>query len=592
MNDLKLLYLSVIALCILALPAQAQNASNDSTSLKRELTLEREYNPDIDNATKVNQLPELREPQSPKSLIEFSNYAIPYSTSPGLYYLPAQLYASEIAKIKKIGYVTAGISSLVDIDGDLGIQLLNTSKDYLSFYASHRSSNSNVNYIHEDGKQKMKINDNWGGIRFLHDFGKARLNLDAKYTYSAFNYYGQTRVIYFLFPYNSLFAPTEGTTNVDKDKNQANNLFEANAGITSSEMQDISWLFNFNYRHFGQKYGQSVGEDGRKENQFKIDAGASYKFNDDITFGLLGKLQNFSYSSIDERYRDEWSGNLNYTTISLNPHIKMEGSNWNLRLGIKEEFQTGERKKANLSPDIRFNLKPSNRFMLELSAMGGIKENSNYSMFYENRYVNPALRVSDSRTPLNVGLGLDFLMRDNLKLKLSGNYEIIKDEHFFYTYPIFPYSDTHLAGMDMSVLGLDVNHFKTGLSIDYFYQNTLEVKLGGAFHNWTNRGSFDGGDFEAYGKPDFAGDINVGYKMSSLPLRIDAFYHLETGRKFRQTEDENNSINDLSLKGTYLLNDTFSFYLKANNLLFQEYEFWYGYPAQSFNIMGGLSIKF
>ena len=274
MNDLKLLYLSVIALCFLALPVQAQNASNDSTSLKRELTLEREYNPDIDNATKVNQLPELREPQSPKSLIEFSNYAIPYSTSPGLYYLPAQLYASEIAKIKKIGYVTAGISSLVDIDGDLGIQLLNTSKDYLSFYASHRSSNSNVNYIHENGKQKMKINDNWGGIRFLHDFGKARLNLDAKYTYSAFNYYGQTQIDRPSFldvpPYypDALPHPIE----VDKDKNQANNLFEANAGVTSSEAQDISWLFNFNYRHFGQKYGQYIDEDGRKENQFKIDA--------------------------------------------------------------------------------------------------------------------------------------------------------------------------------------------------------------------------------------------------------------------------------------------------------------------------------
>jgi TonB dependent receptor. len=80
--------------------------------------------------------------------------------------------------------------------------------------------------------------------------------------------------------------------------------------------------------------------------------------------------------------------------------------------------------------------------------------------------------------------------------------------------------------------------------------------------------------------------------MEELPIRIDGYYHLENGRKFWKTENKNNSINDLSVKGTYLLNDMLSFYLKANNLLFQKYEFWQGYPAQNFNIMGGVSVKF
>ena len=587
MNDMKSVYLAIIALCFIAFPGQAQNA-NDSILLKRELTLEREYNPDIDNATKVNQLPELRAPQAQKSPIEFSNYATPYSTSPNLNYLPARAYASEIAKSKKIGYLTAGISTLVDIDGDLGVQIMNTPKDFLSVYASHRSSNSNVNYIQEDGKQKMKLNDNWGGILFSHDFEKFKLNLGAKYTYSAFNYYGQADSYTF-----SQDAPVEMfPMEINKDKNQINNLFEVNAGATSSSVEDLSWLLNFSYRFFNQKYGTDyINNEGRKENQFRINGGAAYKFNDDFTLGLLGKLQNFSYSSIPPVYKDDWWGNLNYSTISLNPYIKMEGSNWNLRVGINEEIQLGKRKEANFSPDVYFDFTPNKMLVFEFSATGGIKENSNYSMFYENRYINPSLRVSDSRVPLDINLGLNFLVMDNLKLKLFGGYEIIKDEHFYASIynPSTYWEETHVMGHDVGVIYENVNLFKAGFSVDYFYQNILEFKLKGIYNKWEEK---DRADFVPYGRPNFIGDLNIAYKMEELPIRIDGYYHLENGRKFWKTENKNNSINDLSVKGTYLLNDMLSFYLKANNLLFQKYEFWQGYPAQNFNIMGGVSVKF
>ena len=40
------------------------------------------------------------------------------------------------------------------------------------------------------------------------------------------------------------------------------------------------------------------------------------------------------------------------------------------------------------------------------------------------------------------------------------------------------------------------------------------------------------------------------------------------------------------------LNDTFGLYLKLNNVLFQKYELYYGYPMQSFSAMIGVNINF
>ena len=53
-----------------------------------------------------------------------------------------------------------------------------------------------------------------------------------------------------------------------------------------------------------------------------------------------------------------------------------------------------------------------------------------------------------------------------------------------------------------------------------------------------------------------------------------------------------NNINELNLTGSYTFNDIFGVYAKLNNILFQEYELYYGYPMQKFSAMVGVNINF
>ncbi|MDR1698726.1 MAG: hypothetical protein LBR75_02735, partial [Prevotellaceae bacterium] len=51
-------------------------------------------------------------------------------------------------------------------------------------------------------------------------------------------------------------------------------------------------------------------------------------------------------------------------------------------------------------------------------------------------------------------------------------------------------------------------------------------------------------------------------------------------------------IIDFSLGATYKINNSFTAFLQANNIFATKYHIWYGYNAQRFNAMAGLTYSF
>ena len=65
-------------------------------------------------------------------------------------------------------------------------------------------------------------------------------------------------------------------------------------------------------------------------------------------------------------------------------------------------------------------------------------------------------------------------------------------------------------------------------------------------------------------------------------------YQNEYGNVFEKMSD----IYDLNLGANYSLNKMISFYLQWNNILSQNYDIYYGMPAQRMHFLLGASIKF
>ncbi|MCL1932822.1 MAG: TonB-dependent receptor [Candidatus Azobacteroides sp.] len=587
----------LVLLCSLSL--QAQNTTRNDSLMNRELTLEKEYNPTIRDAVKLSQLPELREPQAPKSKVEFSDYATPFDVQSRVIPLSPQAYLTHLNYSKYRGYLTGGISTLVDIDGDLGYQILNSDQDRLNIFFSHRSSRSDVSYLQdvsyldETGKQKFKINDNWGGINYLHDFGGIKLNADAKYTYSAFNYYGLS------IPYNIYYIMPgpQPNNNFDKNTNQTDQLFEAHIGLASDKANELNYKINVGYTNFRQKYGNTINEDGSKENRILIDGDIHKLLSSTMGIGLSGSMKNYSYGN--KAFKSTNDSTTNYWTYFLNPYLYWEDTNWNLLLGAKMDVEVGGRGKIIASPTIRLNYSPTNRFMFYLLADGGIKDNSQYNLYYENRYVDPSIRVADSRSPLDATAGIKFIPLPTFSVGIFGGYIIMKDEHFYYSNvgaKNFDESTPMLSGNWITPIYEDANTFRLGADFKYAFQDIFEIGLKGTYYYRSISTDNDVILHKAWNKPDFEMNLNAAYCSPWIPLRFDLSYLSAFGRKATDSSLSNilhmKNIHDLSVKATYSITSNFSVYGSLNNLLFSKYDFWWGYPAQKFNIMGGISILF
>ena len=204
---MKTIY-NVKALCVVALlgSAAAASAQEDVTkekNLNREMTLEREYDPSVQDASKVNTLPVVKEPEVRKIPIDYSNYTIAADPQKEISLLPSGNIMTQMDYNKRRGYFNFGMGTRMNINGDLGYHILSTEKDQLNLWYSHRSTNGKP----KDYDVKAKINDNLGGINYKHAFEKTIFSIGAKYGYSAFNYYGAA-----LSDPTSSYAPSEDLT--------------------------------------------------------------------------------------------------------------------------------------------------------------------------------------------------------------------------------------------------------------------------------------------------------------------------------------------------------------------------------------------
>ena len=555
----------LIAMLGCSIQIHAQTATKDTT-LQRILILEKEYNPIIDKASKINILPEIKEPQAPQVKIEFSNFSTPANIQPEPSQVDAAQYFTDLESSKKKGYVRAGISTFVNVDGDAGYQILNNETDELSVWFTHRSSYGNVKSLQTNDKKKLELNDNIGAFRYSHNFGASKLFADAKYTFSKFNDFGGVL----------LESPL-----------LTNNILDANLGFFSKNTLPLNIFSAMNFTHFRQK--DKTGHE-LKDNMIRVNFDFNKDFDSDKLIGLAGYFRTNSYSvlnytdPITDIYKHYIDWNFNF-----NPYFKMEGDNWKMRLGAFAHLLLNQKIKIIFTPDVELSFKPYESGLLYLTAKGKVADNSYSNIFYENRYISPVIRVSDSYTQLNGTVGFKTTVSGIFDVDFYTGYEITEREHFYLSTHISHSESNDPALLPYNIIYYDTKVFKLGTKLKYQYQKMFDISLKAINYHW----KVNQIGAEAWNKPSFESDLTAGFQFQTIPLRTDLTYHLEAGRKSRIHDIVNmKNINEVNLMGTYTFNHTLSIFAKIDNLLNQQYDIWYGYPAQGTQFMGGLSVKF
>ncbi|MDO4754970.1 MAG: TonB-dependent receptor [Parabacteroides sp.] len=575
------------ALCVMALigssmSIHAQEVKEEKKQeLNREMTLEREYDPTVQDANKVNTLPVIKQPEAKKMSIDYATYTVPTDPEKEISLLPSGNIMTDIQHNKRRGYLNFGAGTSLNLNGDAGYHILNTEKDKLNLWFSHRSTNGKVQYIDSDlEKVKAKLNDNMGGLNFEHEFEKVILDMGIKYGYSAFNYYGLP-----------LTNPTLSTpiadqlTTYDRETNQANQTIQANIGIESKEGSPIGYLLDLGYTNFSQKYAFASNIDGPTEQTFDVKFDLNARFGGEQRIGIGGYVEYFNYS-LPLLNGTEFMEYKNHAEVALSPYYKVHGDNWKVRLGANVMFSTGEESKFMASPNIAADVKVGEKTELYLNAGGKMYSNSLYCLSRINRYASSLYELAPSLNYLDGKVGIRSGVAPGFWFDIFGGYQVTNNELFF----VPSYSTDMNAFSYQSVLQANAKKAFGGVQLKYSYQQFLDFNLKGVYNAWSVS------DIEeAFGKPKM--EINAGitvHPIQKLTASLD--YYLATGRKTylgttKGVQDMKN-INELNLTGTYTFNETLGAYLKINNILCQKYELYSGYPMQSFSAMIGVNFNF
>ena len=561
-------------------------AQQQDSLLRRQMELEREFNPTLQDANKITSLPALREPTVKKANTAYSNWA--GRTTPPLEIAmprPGSIMTDIPYDLKK-GYISLNAGNYANIDGALGYRLIENAKQTLGFLFLHNSANGDINYVQESDPSSNKafFMDNHGQLKYEHAFDAFKLGLLGAYTHSAFNYYGNTF----------------GDTRIYDIENQALGVANVKIDVSSSKSDWLNYAGLLDFRNFTTKYGSVPGENGMKGNQIEAMVGLNKPFEEwNSTVGVDGRYFGVFYND------NSLPGIYNFQLISASPYVGFDGYNWKARLGADVLFQFSNDNAIRVVPNASLSLNVTEKSSLYANIKGGIDDNTYLNTMMESRYIQPMASVKPSFSIVDIEAGAKIGEVPGFRFDIFGGFCKTDDEHFWVLDN--HYVDDMLIGTEIwagwitkeilkPVYGnLSRAHAGAMIQSNIWAPLNIALRVKKNFYTVNNALYRDAqiSDAKAYNLPGIETDISADLQaMSNLKFTLSYYFKGDRWSYFKGENVKMTNINDLNLGAIYQINDALSINLKANNLLFQKYDIWYGYPAQGFNAMGGFTFKF
>ena len=546
------------------------------TTLTRQLELQREFNPTLQDANKINSLPVVRQPQVSKANTDYATWTT-RATQPIEIALPQPgKIMTDIPYSLQRGYVKLNAGNYGNIDGALGFKFLDSETDKVNFMFLHNSSNGNIDYNQGENldKIKMKYMDNFAKLNFKHLFEASEFNIYGSFLHSQFNYFGNNF----------------GAVRLHDDNNQTLSVFNLKASLHNTQPQPINYRGSFSYNYFTTKYGRTLDDEsmGGSHLDANIDLNKSFIGGDNLV-GIKGAFTGVFYDEI--KTLDEGEKISNFIMVDANPYIHLEGFNWKMRLGANLDFVFDDENKFYVSPNVALSTLIAENTSLYINATGGVGKNTYLDMYRESRYLRPNTIVKHSNTPFAIDGGAKIGAIDGFRIDIFGGYKKTKDEHF-----LVLQSQPQYQEFLKPVFG-DLTHSHIGARVHSNIWSpldvALEVKKNFYSVNKVKGLSPEPTELEAWNKPGLEVDIDATFSVSNqMKVMLGYYFGNERWSIDKGETVKMDDINNLSAGGLYNINEMFTLNVKANNLLNQTYDMWYGHPAQGISLMGGFTFKF
>jgi len=562
----------------------------------RNVTIEREFQPVIQDAGKINTLPEVLQVNPTKERVYYSEIYQPLPYEKNIVTLSAEEVSHQHRGTTKEAFIRLGAGNFFNTLGDIALPVIKNDKNRLDLILKH---------IGTFGKKQHAFSR--ANLGYNHYFNSYDLYAGLGFSHQYFNYYGHD------------FNGTEGKTIDLKEFSsllsapQPDYLEQNFESITRSAQTvsldelanspffDMLWRYNAHVgvrslpNAAGKKYHAELAYDvfksdnGLQENILKVQYGFSKPVGEN-RFGMDFELSNLFYQEADTANINFWDY---YAVFAVNPYFLMERDHWFLRAGVKTSFSFIHGRPFNPMPDISGEWRV---FPKVLSVYGGVTGGFNLStlsdIYAENPYVFSDLRVKDTYTPVNAYVGFKLKPFHSLLLDAFIDYRYIVDQYFFENKAYFsvdiPGERANLFTNRFNAVYSDASLSRIGVRANYNYKSTVNIQLKGVYNTWDVKT-----ELHAWMKPAIEMDLSADVKINSkLTATAIVFYEGERYAKLGNNPFKMDPKVDVNLGATYTFNRIFSAFAKLNNLLNSKYQQFYGYEVQGINFMLGGAVSF
>lgn len=565
MKLIKYIYSSLFFLAAGLMTAQAQETkSEEKASVSEEIEVVRPYKPILAEAVKLRRSPNLDDIKIYKAKLNYSITDRKLELNSDIQKLQSQSLVDEKETILINNYVKGGFGSQATL---LGEAYFNTGKDEgLQFggYFKHFSQEGKLN-MQNSSHQELSV---FGRSILDENTVSGRINVERNGTY----FYGIDNA-------NPLLNP-----NPEK---QALSFVEVEGELVKNFKEDED-AFSYALKANGYIWSDKFSA---KENYFSLNGYLNKRINS-LNLGLAA-------SSEFGNTKDALTS-VGNNLLRLNPYIRLQVKGAKITAGINIVQEFGAYSSSKIFPAITadFTLIPD-YLQIFGEVKGDVNRNSLKGFTDENPWLNSNILVKNTVEKLSISAGIKGTGGPGFGYKARFYIKEFDDMPLFinnYTAfnkfdVIYDFGKTKLTGIEGEISiqvsdelkwtgKLNVDDWKPASETYSWFKPGLKVSSN-FLYTYNKKLSFNAG---VVIQDDVKAKVNVNTPVNPLQYIVP-----NTGIESIVTVK---GFVDLGVGADYRINNKFSVFARANNLLNTNYSRYLYYQVNGFNIFGGLTYSF
>jgi hypothetical protein len=551
MNKFRLLP-ALLALFLTYLPLAAQE------KIDKTVVVVKPYEPTLSDAYKINLMPVLNDtfriPPSFDYSINSKKIAPAITVAP---IAAAKMGPEQIAHLYK-SYLKMGLGNYTTPLFDLNVSSLRSTKYSMGLYAHHLSSHGNIK-LEDDHKVYAGFSDN--NINLYGRTWKNNLLFSGDIDFKANSVYH--------YGYDQSLGDFPGFAN-DSIKHSIIAL-RPDFGVRS--LREDSSKLNFDVKGFYQFASISKG---LSENGF----GLNGRFNRLYEGNWLGVDLGFVFFKPSDLIDTSYS-----SLFSLSPWFNRHSDEWTFQLGFRADADLhGGKSKFRLYPkaQLEFHVIPS-RLIAWFTADGKTILHDQLSVFGENPYVVPGLRIRNTQERININGGLRGSISD-FTFNAGAGYSV------YNTMPFFVNDSANGWGNYFNVLYDNAVITRIFCELGYQMNEKLNILLKANYYKYTLDSLT-----EPYHKAPYDGSLTAVYNLHDKI--IGKFEVYAAGKRYSTGNAESEGFVPVELKPfvdvnlgvEYRYTKVLSAFVQLNNLTASKYQLWSNYQVHRFSMMVGFT---